>query len=293
MNTNDEKMLNVQLVEEAYSQARLKIIASLDEKINRLRESYKVNQTNIREVEAISFAANEFENLQKRDTEITETLARNRGKLETYQAFEGEIYKISGSVSKKARELKKSIVLQCSELTTQIEILEVEQKQNSVLLSASHKAVKFLPTLEALRNREREIKEEGTRLNEELKSLQKNVAHSKISNLPDNSINYSETQEIVAKQEIVCNVGSKCLRLAEFLFSSKTCREVFYPNIGDWREDYIIALRKGRIFDALFISIKIYINFTYTLILCSKFGKLIEFIMKFADVIEFFNKFSK
>lgn len=292
MNTNNDKMFYVQLIEEANSQARLKLIASLNEKICRLRESYKANQTNIREIESWEPLANQFENLQKDDREITRMLERHQGVLEGLQIYQNEICNSSNPVSEVYEAQVKLIKARCLELKTGIRRLKVKQEQISIELKVSREAVKLLTALNTLRDREREIKEEGARLNEELKSLQE-IELLKSSNFSHNQIPNSETQISIVKEVIVCNVGSKCLRLAEFLFSSKTCREVFYPSIGDRREDYIIALRKGRVFDAIFISLKIYLDFSYSMILCSRLGKAIEFILKFADAIELFNKFSK
>ena len=88
MNTVDEKILNVQLIEEANSQIRLKLIISLNEKICRLRECYKVNQTQIREAESWNASANQFENLQKHDREVTRMLERLQGSLEGLQIYQ-------------------------------------------------------------------------------------------------------------------------------------------------------------------------------------------------------------
>ena len=300
MNTNDEKNLNDQLMNEANFQASVKLIRSLDEKVSRLRNSYKANQTQIKEAEVKSATAAEFEMLQKRDTDITRQIARLRARLEYDEQFQAAVKNgVCPILSQKCLNLKQGETLetilksQFVNLKTEIATYERRQRDNSIALRISREAEKFLATLDTLRTREREIKEEGVRLKEERESLYEKIELLKSSNFSDNQTDKPETQIIIVKEEVICNVGSKCLRLAEFLFSSKTCKEVFYPNVGDWREDYIIALRKGRIFDALFISLKIYVDFTYTMILCSRFGKLLEFIMKIGDIIEFFSKFSK
>lgn len=289
MNITVEKVLNEQIKEANY-QACLKLIRSLDEKINRLRDSYKANQTNIKEAEAKGATAKDFEYLQRRNTEITRIMSRLRGILEGCD-MQNEIYRVSGAVLRKGHALENLIASQSSELRKRIRTLEIEQEQILVALGISQNAVKFLATLETLRNRENEIKYEGMRLKEERESVHIKLEELKLYDSSHNQ-NNAETQMVV-KEEISCKLGSRCLRLAEFLFSSKTCKEVFYPIVGDWREEYLIALRKGRIVDAVFISVKNYLSFAYTVIVCSKLGKLIEFIMKLAGVIEFFNKFSK
>ncbi len=172
------------------------------------------------------------------------------------------------------------------------QIREIEAKKIiSRPLRKSHEVEKFSGMLDILKAREIEIAYEGKRYKTEKISLLNQIGdigelYEKLDKLEEklkaNEINY-----------INCNIGSKCLRVAEFLFSSKTCNEVFYPSVGDWREEYATALRKGRVLDAIVISVRNYFIFAYTMIICSKFGKLIEFIMKVADVVEFFNKFSK
>jgi hypothetical protein len=152
---------------------------------------------------------------------------------------------------------------------------------------------RFEAQLEILKERENEIKEEGIRLKVENDCVRKEIQQIKTSYLTTDINSEAESQAIENENSFKCSVGSKWLRVAEFLFSSKTCNEIFYPIVGDWREDYLIALRKGRIFDAIFISVKNYFIFAYTIVICSKLGRLIEFILKIADVIEFFNKFSK
>jgi hypothetical protein len=182
------------------------------------------------------------------------------------------------------------------ELTkTNVQIVEFESIMHSVNFIENFpiQHAKLEVYLEFLRNSKMNITYSGKRLREEQENLFWKIEELKISNLVYNQNNELKTQVITTKEGIRCNVGSKFLRLAEFLFSSKTCKEVFYPLVGDWREEYINALRKGRIIDAIFILVKNYFSFAYTMIVCSRFGKLIEFIMKVADVIELFNKFSK
>ncbi|MDQ3713456.1 MAG: hypothetical protein M3388_14710 [Acidobacteriota bacterium] len=144
-----------------------------------------------------------------------------------------------------------------------------------------------------MRNREAEIDCQVTFFKEKKENLYGEIGKLKISDFLHNQNNKSETKAITSKEEIKCNVGSKWLRIAEFLYSVKTYSEVFLPIVGDWREEYINALRKGRVFHAVWISIRNYFDFAYSMVICSRFGKSIEFVMKLADVIELFNKFSK
>lgn len=63
--------------------------------------------------------------------------------------------------------------------------------------------------------------------------------------------------------------------------------------VGDWQEDYLTALRKGRPFDAIFILAKGYLKFGYAMLICSKFGEAIDFILKIWGIIEIFLKILK
>ena len=155
-------------------------IKSLNEKINFLRESYRTNQTNIKDAEAKSQQAAMFENLQKRDGEIINNLAKLRAKLEADEKFQSEIQNgLCPILSEKCLNLKPGQTLesfvtnQFGEVRTQITTLENEKKQNADALRISREAEKFSATLENLRNREREIGDEGKRLKDEKESLEK------------------------------------------------------------------------------------------------------------------------
>jgi len=77
------------------------------------------------------------------------------------------------------------------ELRTQISEYENRQRENAAALRISREAEKFSATLETLRSREREIAEEGKRLNEELKTLQNGAG--------DSSKSQTDLREIEAK----------------------------------------------------------------------------------------------
>ncbi len=159
--------------------AKEKLIKSLNEKINRLRESYKTNQTNIREAETKSATAADFETLQKRDTDITRKIAQLRARLEYDEQFQSAVKNgICPILSQKCLNLNPDETLetflksQFSELKAEIGAYEKNQSENAASLKVSREAEKFSATLATLKSRESEIKEEGTRLNEELKTLQ-------------------------------------------------------------------------------------------------------------------------
>ena len=145
-------------------------IKSLTEKMNFLRESYRTNQTSIKDAEAKSAKAALFENLQKRDGEIINNLAKLRAKLEADEKFQSEIQNgLCPILSEKCLNLKPGQTLenfvknQFGEVRTQISTLENEKKEIAGELKLSREAEKSLATLDTLRSREAEISEEGKR----------------------------------------------------------------------------------------------------------------------------------
>jgi len=169
----------------ANAKAKTNTIKSLDDKIVRLRENYKNNQTQIKDAEAKSATAKNYENLQKRDTEITRTVTGLRAKLENDEQFQAEVRNgICPILSQKCLNLKPGETLesflksQFTEIKTQIGTLEIEQKSLANDLKISREAEKFSATLSTLRSRESEIKEEGTRLKAEKDELEKGAVDS-------------------------------------------------------------------------------------------------------------------
>ncbi len=155
-------------------------IKRLDEKISFLRVSYTNNKEQIKEAEAKSAKAELFENLQKRDGEIINNLAKLRAKLEADEKFQSEIQNgLCPILSEKCLNLKPGQTLesfvknQFGEVRTQISTLENEKKQLADALRISREAGKFSATLETLRNREKEIADEGKRLKDEKEELEK------------------------------------------------------------------------------------------------------------------------
>jgi exonuclease SbcC len=169
----------------ANAQAKEKLIRSLDEKINRLRDSYKANQTQIKEAEVRSATAAEFESLQKRDRDITRQIARLRARLEHDEQFQSAVRNgVCPILSQQCLNLKPGETLetylksQFTELRAEISAYEKGQRENAVRLQSSREAEKFAATLGTLRSREREIKDEGMRLREERDSLQNGAESS-------------------------------------------------------------------------------------------------------------------
>jgi exonuclease SbcC len=154
----------------------------LEENIMRLRESYRANQTQIRDTETKGDAAKEFENLYKRDTEITRKVTRLRARLEHDEQFQAQVKNgLCPVLSQKCLNLKAGETLdgflesQFVELKSEIATLEAEQKSLAPQLQTSREADKFLASLGTLRAREKEISDEGKRLGKEKENLQKDL----------------------------------------------------------------------------------------------------------------------
>ena len=168
----------------ANSKAKASQIASLDEKLNRLRDNYTANKTQIKDAETKSETAKEFGNLNNRDIELTKTLANLRARLESDQKFQNEIKNgLCPILSQKClnlaagQTLENFVTTQFSEIKTNISTFETEQKHLTVSLKLAREAEKFLATLETLRTREKEIGDEGKRLKDEKEALEKEAGN--------------------------------------------------------------------------------------------------------------------
>ncbi len=154
--------------------------ANLAQRLVRLRETFAANQAQMREAESKGSAANDVNELQKRDSEIVQQMAQLRAALERDEKFQAEIKNgLCPILSQKCLNLKEGETLdgfvssQFSELRSQIAAFENEQKSVAANLSASRDAEKFVATLPTLRSRVAEIEDEGKRLRAEHESLQK------------------------------------------------------------------------------------------------------------------------
>ncbi|MGB7209185.1 MAG: SMC family ATPase [Pyrinomonadaceae bacterium] len=154
--------------------------ANLAQRLVRLREVFAANQAQMREAESKGPAANDVNELQKRDSAIVQQMAQLRAALERDEKFQAEIKNgLCPILSQKCLNLKEGETLdgfvssQFSELRSQIAAFENEQKSVAANLSASRDAEKFVATLPTLRLRVAEIEDEGKRLRAEHESLQK------------------------------------------------------------------------------------------------------------------------
>jgi hypothetical protein len=76
--------------------------------------------------------------------------------------------------------------------------------------------------------------------------------------------------------------GHRCLKISEFLYSSKTQKEVFEPIVADWLAEYCKALSKKEIWKARWINVRYTYAFLVAMWQKSPLGDLIEFISKIA-----------
>lgn len=170
----------------AHATAAANQVKSLDEKIERLRESYRANSVQLGNAEARAKDAGSFDGLQKRDADIVREMARLQANLERDEKFQTEIQNgLCPILSQKCLNLKEGETLsafvssQFGEIKTQITVLQNEQITVLSSLKISRDAEKSLAQLSTLKHRAGEISEEGKRLKEERETLQK-----QLDNLP-------------------------------------------------------------------------------------------------------------
>jgi DNA repair protein SbcC/Rad50 len=182
----DEEKIEKQLAklrdDAAQSRALANQIAALDEKIGRLRQSYRANKEQVKDTLEKASNATGREVLEKRDEEIIRELASLHAALERDERFQREIKDgLCPILSQRCLNLKEGETLetfvtsQFTELRSRIAVLETEHGRVSVELRTSRESERFLEQLATLQYREREIADEGKRLNEERAELQKQL----------------------------------------------------------------------------------------------------------------------
>jgi DNA repair protein SbcC/Rad50 len=164
----------------AHARAAKSQMASLDEKIGRLRESYRANQALLTEAISKTNGAKDLGELETREASIVRELARLQASLERDEKFQSEIKNgLCPILSQKCLNLEEGETLdgflssQFVGLKTEIESLQDEHEKIVVALKSSRNAEKYSAQLEAYRVREKEIANEGTQLKEERESLEK------------------------------------------------------------------------------------------------------------------------
>jgi exonuclease SbcC len=157
-------------------------IKRLDGKMNDLRSKFIKNKEQIKEAEARSQTAKDYELLQRRDSEITRDITRFRARIEHDEQFQAEVRNgLCPILSQKCLNLRPGETLEVflqnrfGELKTQIGTLEIEQKTLIDRLRVAREAEKYAATLETLQTRETEIAEEGKSYKTEKEFLLKEI----------------------------------------------------------------------------------------------------------------------
>ncbi len=157
-------------------------IKSLDERIERLRKSYRTNSDQLRDAEEKAKKASDIKPLEKRDAELIRQLATLKARLESDQKFQSEIKNgLCPILSQKCLNLKEGETLeefvssQFSDLRSQIALSETEQASITADLKIAREAERFAATIDGLKKREDELKTEGTHLSNERQELEKQI----------------------------------------------------------------------------------------------------------------------
>ncbi len=149
-------------------------IKSLDDRIERLRESYRANSLQLKEAETKSGAASSVTPLEKRDGELVRQIAELRASLERDERFQKEIKGgLCPILSEKCLNLKQGETLesfissQFSDIRSRISNFESEHTVVMSDLKNARDAERFASMIEGLRQRTDDLKTEGMRLTAE------------------------------------------------------------------------------------------------------------------------------
>ena len=157
-------------------------VKSLDDRVERLRESYKANHEQLKAAEMKAAKATELSTLERRDSELVRKIAGLRASLDRDEKFQSEIKNgLCPILSQKCLNLKPGETLegfvssQFSELKSQIGTLETEHSQVAAGLGVAREAERFSAALESFRQREKELAADGKRLSDERQELHKHL----------------------------------------------------------------------------------------------------------------------
>ncbi|MBX7053470.1 MAG: SMC family ATPase [Pyrinomonadaceae bacterium] len=149
-------------------------IASLDEKLKRMRDGYREVNERLKEIEAKAADAARLSELEMRDGQLLREIAALRASLERDERFQQEIKSgLCPILSQKCLNLEPGQTLesfvssQFNELRSQIALLENEQASVASLMRSAREAAGQLSTIDTLQRRLAELKDEGSRLNNE------------------------------------------------------------------------------------------------------------------------------
>ena len=166
----------------AASRAAAAQIKSLDEKLERLRESYKATLAQLKQAEEKAGIAAELAALESRTGELVRSLASLQASLERDEKFQSEIKNgLCPILSQKCLNLKEGETLdgfvssQFAELRSQIGVLETEHISVSSRLVLAREASRAASALDSFRQREAELSDEGKHLRAEKETLEKAI----------------------------------------------------------------------------------------------------------------------
>ena len=166
----------------ATSRAAATQIMNADEKLERLREAYKANLSQIKNAEEKALMAAELTSLEARTGELMQSLAGLQAGLERDEKFQSEIKNgLCPILSQKCLNLKEGETLeafvssQFGELRTQIGVIKTEQASVTAKLTLARAASHAAAALDSLRQRDTELVDEGKRLRAEKKAFEKQV----------------------------------------------------------------------------------------------------------------------
>lgn len=243
-------------------------IKSIDASLERLRGSFRTNQTAMLEAEAKIAAAGDLRNFEQRDTAILTDLANLRASLERDEKFQSEIKNgLCPILSQKCLNLNEGETLesfvssQFLSLRSQIAALEVERTSVAIDLKTAREAERFSAALEGYRRRESELRDEGKGLNGKKASLEVELVNAaeietrltaaetrlKLLDDPTARIRFLE-KEIVRENEIregLSNVMSNLERL-------ESDRKLFVEKLDEFKDldvkwDHLTAERDATV----------------------------------------------
>lgn len=176
----DRDRLQKELAEQRAVTAQL---ARLDERLLRLRESYKLNSRSLKEAREKAVLAANVSSLESRDAELIREIAGLRASLERDQRFQQEIQNglcpiLSAACLnlKKGETLENFVTSQFAELNTQISAFELQHGSVTAELQAARDAMRYASQVDALMRREEDLMAEGTALKSEREELIKSSA---------------------------------------------------------------------------------------------------------------------
>lgn len=158
-------------------------LKALDERVARLRASYRSNLDQLKEAESKAVGAGDVRELERQDARLIHQIAALKAGLERDRKFQNEIQNgLCPILSEKCLNLKPGQTLedfvsnQFTDLTAQIESAEAARTSVAADLRAAREAERFAAAISGFRDREAELTAEGTHLNQERQSLEKQIA---------------------------------------------------------------------------------------------------------------------